>query len=289
MRTAKAVPVFMYHHVSPSPGLVTVSPAIFRQQIAALATAGWRTAGLDELAAFFAGEEIPAKTCVITFDDGYLDNYVYAHPVLREFGMKAVLFIVSGWLSDGVVRVSDVETPSHSVCKAKIASGEADSVVLRWSEVELMSAAGTFEFHSHTHTHQRWDQLVADEAQRFTLLREDLLQSRAILEQRLGRVSQHLCWPQGYYDAQYQACATETGFKYLYTTEKKIVSRKTDSASIGRIVTKERNGDWIINRASWFSKPLLGSAYSLLNNVSLGNIFKKGNKGAGSGAPKGIL
>jgi peptidoglycan/xylan/chitin deacetylase (PgdA/CDA1 family) len=289
MTLARAIPVFMYHHVSPTPGLVTISPIVFRQQIAALAKAGWKTAGLDDLASFLSGNPVPQRTCILTFDDGYLDNFVHAHPVLAEFGFKAVLFVVTGWLSEGLVRQGAPATASHNTCKQAISRGLFDDVMLRWSEVELMSRTGSFEFHSHTHTHQRWDQSVADVAVRNTLLREDLFQSRAVLEQRLGKVSRHLCWPQGYYDAQYQACATETGFKYLYTTEKKIVSRNADPASIGRIVTKERNGDWLLNRASWFSNPLLGNAYSLINSISLGGFFKPKNKRIESGLPNGNL
>ena len=101
MQKATALPILMYHHVSPNPGLVTVSPAAFRAQMEALAGAGWRTAGLDEAARFFRGEAVPAKTCVVTFDDGYLDNQVHAAPVLRDCGLAAVIFTVTGWLGEG--------------------------------------------------------------------------------------------------------------------------------------------------------------------------------------------
>ena len=60
MQKATALPILMYHHVSPNPGLVTVSPAAFRAQMESLAGAGWRTAGLDEAARFFRGEAVPA-------------------------------------------------------------------------------------------------------------------------------------------------------------------------------------------------------------------------------------
>ncbi|HBL66727.1 MAG TPA: hypothetical protein DDZ58_13555, partial [Achromobacter sp.] len=47
-------------------------------------------------------------------------------------------------------------TPDHDTCKQWVAAGRTDDAMLRWSEVEAMQAAGTFEFHSHTHTHTRW-------------------------------------------------------------------------------------------------------------------------------------
>jgi hypothetical protein len=41
---------------------------------------------------------VPRKSIVITFDDGYLDNWVYAHPILQKYGMHAVVFVVTGWM-----------------------------------------------------------------------------------------------------------------------------------------------------------------------------------------------
>lgn len=264
MKGASAIPVFMYHHVSPTPGLVTISPATFRQHIATLANAGWRTAGLDDLAAFLSGATVPARTCILTFDDGYLDNFVHAHPVLREFGMHAVLFVVTDWLGNGPARQGAAADSSHNACMEAIAAGRPDEVMLRWPEVEIMQAAGTFEFHSHTHTHQRWDRLLSDPVARREALSSDLQQSRETLVQHLGQVSEHLCWPQGYHDTLYRSCAVQAGFKYLYTTEKRVVSRVADAHQIGRIVTKEKPGKWLLNRATWFSRPWLGKAYTWL-------------------------
>lgn len=260
----RALPILMYHHVSPAPGLVTVSPETFRAHMRALAEDGWRSAGLAEVAAFFAGQPLPKKTVVITFDDGYLDNYIHAHPVLAEFGLSAVLFVATAWLGDGPARLAPQETPDHAECKRRIAAGTPDSVMLRWSEAEAMRAAGTFEFHSHTHTHTRWDRSVADPAARAEALRADLLASQDVLRQRLGEASGHLCWPQGYYDADYIRVAGECGFAHLYTTEKRINTAGGDIRRIGRIVTKERGADWLLSRVRLYSRPWLGRLYVAL-------------------------
>lgn len=257
----KALPILMYHHVSPEPGLVTVSPQAFQSQIAGLAKAGWRSAGLDEVAAFYRGEKLPSKTVVITFDDGYLDNLVHAHPVLLEYGMKAVLYVVTGWLGEGPVRQGIQPTPNHRTCKELIASNQADDVMLRWSELEKLYSAGTFEFHSHTHTHTRWDKQIADPLAREEALSNDLAQSRATLVQQLGCCSSHLCWPQGYYDADYVRIAQSQGFDYLYTTEKRVNLPTGSPLRIGRIVTKEKGAVWIRSRSFIFSTPWLGKLY----------------------------
>lgn len=75
LNTARAVPVLMYHHVSPAAGAVTVSPVHFADQMAMLAREGYTTLGARAFSEFLAGKPVPAKSVVLTFDDGYLDNW----------------------------------------------------------------------------------------------------------------------------------------------------------------------------------------------------------------------
>ncbi len=277
MTLANAVPVLMYHHVSPNPGLVTVSPATFRAQMAWLAGHGYRSAGTDELAAFLAGTPLPDKSVVITFDDGYLDNYIHAHPVLQEFGFRAVLFLITGWLGEGPPRQpaqkfmrSGIQwdsagntpmTPSHRICMEKVAAGQADEVMLRWSEVAQMRAAGSFEFHSHTHSHSRWDRLVSNPLERHARLAEDLAASRTALQAHLGEASGHLCWPQGYFDADYQAVAQSAGFTHLYTVNKGTCTAATPRSAIPRVVVKDRAEGWFGRRMWLYRHPALARTY----------------------------
>ncbi len=287
MKTAQSIPVLMYHHVSPNPGLVTVSPETFHAQMAWLARHNYRSIGTDDLAAFLAGKPLPEKSVMITFDDGYLDNYLYAHPVLQAFGLKAVLFVITGWLGQGTPRdiahngsqkigagdtarksqrmpAAPALTPSHRICMEKIAAGQADDVMLRWSEVAEMHKAGSFEFHSHTHTHQRWDRLVSDPQARRIKLAEDLAASRAALTAHLGAVSSHLCWPQGYFDTHYQAVARDAGFTHLYTVNKETCTAKTSVAAIPRVVVKDRADGWFGRRLWLYRHPILARAYLTL-------------------------
>ncbi len=267
MSHARAVPVLMYHHVSPNPGLVTVSPATFRNHMETLAARGYQTIGADEFLEFLLGKyDLPAKSVFITFDDGYLDNYVYAYPVLRELGLKATIFAVTGWVGNGQARstTSPPLCPDHRACKVAIAEGRADEVMLRWSEIEAMEAAGSVEIHSHTHSHARWDKTVADPAARRAALAQDLASSRDTLRQKLGRDDRHLCWPQGYFDHDYVSVAQELGFEALYTTRKHVNTRHTPPTDIGRLVTKDRTDKWLERRIFIYSSPFLGGLYSKL-------------------------
>lgn len=268
MKRAKAIPILMYHHVSPHPGLVTISPALFHEHMKALKEHGWRTAGLNEIERFLNGDAIPAKTCIITFDDGYLDNFVYAAPALREFGHKAVLFIVTGWIGEGPVREGTPSTYNHNECKQRIRSGDADSVMLRWSEVSQLQDQGVFEFHSHTHTHTRWDQVLSNPTERYAALANDLANSRKTLEAQLGNCSAHLCWPQGFFDEQYIATATAHGFNQLYTTKRQVTVSTTSACRIGRINADKGNKGWLISRLNIYSRPFLARLYSSIKGVA---------------------
>ncbi|MDQ3261744.1 MAG: polysaccharide deacetylase family protein [Pseudomonadota bacterium] len=271
---AQAVPVLMYHHVSPNPGLVTVSPGTFTDHMGYLARAGYTTLTADQFLGFLQGSyPAPSNSVLITFDDGYLDNYVYAYPTLRSLGLHAVIFCVTGWLSDGRPRnhvgasTALPTCPNHSACKQVIAAGRADEVMLRWSEVQQMSDDGTIEVHSHTHTHTRWDKLIPDAEQRTKELDQDLLHSQQTLLARLGKQSNHLCWPQGYLDAAYQTAATRLGFVAQYTTLQHVNTRTTAPNHIGRFVAKDLPANWLATRLFLYSRPIMGSLYHRLRSA----------------------
>src|SRR5690625_163441 len=175
------VAVLMYHHVAAQGGSLTVGVRQFESQIQGLVRSGYRSLGAAEFAAFLEGGPLPAERCVVlTFDDGYLDNWVYAHPVLQRHGMKGILFVITGLLGNGPLRPVHgqgaplPDCPPHQQAKSLMFSEQRDQVMLRWSEVQAMQQAGTFEFHSHTHTHRRWDLEAADADHKNQNIREDL-------------------------------------------------------------------------------------------------------------------
>ncbi len=102
---ALRVPILMYHRIIPPalagdslPPLV-VPPGLFAAQLAELHAAGWRTITLATLAADLAAHRRPpARTFVITIDDGHDDGYTYALPILQRFNDVATFFIVTGRL-----------------------------------------------------------------------------------------------------------------------------------------------------------------------------------------------
>lgn len=264
---ANNIPVLMYHHVADKHESLTVTYERFDSQIRGLAQQGYVALGAADIADFYAGKQLPKKSVVLTFDDGYLDNWVYAHPVLKKYGMKAMLFIVTGLIGEGAPRPYKgqgkalPECAGHHEAKNIMFSQDSDQVMLRWSEVHSMCSAGTFEVHSHTHTHKRWDLITPDNKDEN--IRQDLENSRAKLNKELGLASDHLCWPQGYFDAEYQQIAKDLGFNYMYTTDARGQNKNGSKPEyIYRFAVRDRNYSWLKQRIWLATHPRFGPIYN---------------------------
>ncbi|WP_345797681.1 polysaccharide deacetylase family protein [Castellaniella sp. MT123] len=263
---ADIVPVLMYHHVRPGGGMIAATPEHFEDQLRWLARHGYRTLSTDEFTCHLRQGGAPRRSVLITFDDGYLDNWVYAAPLLRRYGMRATIFVVTGWVGQGPVRphLGDdralPETPEHHECERRIDRGRADEVILRWSEIQALREQGLMEFHSHTHTHTRWDQLDVDKNAH---MQDELALSRDALMRNLGEVSDQLCWPQGYFDADYIRIAQDAGFRHLYTTRAFGRNRPgSDPASIFRFAVRDTTGASLGRRIHVAANPMLAPVFN---------------------------
>ncbi|EBA4960261.1 carbohydrate transporter [Salmonella enterica] len=260
MLRAKHLPVLMYHHVSRCPGLVTLSPETFREQMKWLAENNWKTVTSDDMEFFYQGGKLPRKSVMLTFDDGYLDNWLCVYPVLKEFNLRAHIFLVTGLIGEGPIRFSQKGEYSHRECEQRIAQGYADDVMLRWSEVREMLRSGLVEFHVLTHSHTRWDKMFSSRQEQCRHLRQDILEGKICLAEKTGKYSKHLCWPEGYYNADYIRIAEELGFSYLYTTERRMNCPANGTLRLGRISTKEReHSAWLKRRLFYYTTPFFSS------------------------------
>lgn len=92
------VPILMYHSIlkdSARQGKYVVSPAVLAADLDALQQRGYETVTVSDLLAYVQdGTPLPDKAVMITFDDGYYNNYVYAYPLLQQRGMRAVVSII---------------------------------------------------------------------------------------------------------------------------------------------------------------------------------------------------
>lgn len=100
-RRLKSLPVLMYHIISHDTSQTCVPPPAFEAQCRTLAKNGWTGVSLKEAEEFLVnGAPLPAKSFLLALDDGYLDNYVYAWPIMRKYGHKGVIFVVADRINE---------------------------------------------------------------------------------------------------------------------------------------------------------------------------------------------
>jgi peptidoglycan/xylan/chitin deacetylase (PgdA/CDA1 family) len=151
--------------------------------------AGYRCLALRDLLPFFqAGARTPPRTVVLTFDDGYDNFYREAYPILAEHSFSATVFVVTG------------EVGGMSRWDAGF-----ESRLLDWSQIRELNQLG-IEFGSHTVTHPRLTHLALKAA------RQELEDSRGMLEQQLGTSVSSFAYPYGDWNVSVQQLVEETQY-----------------------------------------------------------------------------
>jgi len=95
-KTAKSLPVLVYHGITANTDEFNISPDLFKEQMFALKEAGYETVKIDDVMAFFRGEKtLPEKSFLLTFDDGRRDSFYNADPILQTLNYTAVMFVIT--------------------------------------------------------------------------------------------------------------------------------------------------------------------------------------------------
>lgn len=185
----KTVPVLLYHEVADYAGvdpLLFTSLNQFRQHMIAIAGAGYNTITFDDYYNHIThGTPLPENPIIITFDDGYLGNYLYAFPVLKALGMKATIFVITD-------------------------SVENENVAYRhfsWEQAREMVDSGLISIQSHTKSHQDLTALPY----RYALA--EMVSSRLAIERELGTDCHYLAFPYGAYTDDIYWLARMAGYR----------------------------------------------------------------------------
>jgi peptidoglycan/xylan/chitin deacetylase (PgdA/CDA1 family) len=164
----------------------------FARQMAWLESRGYR---VISLASFLEQRRLhrvpPARSVVITFDDGYADVSSHASPVLARHGFPATVFLVSGAMGGAM----DWDRASELAGRPLLSYGDA-----------LRLADAAFDIGAHTQTHRDLTTVSPDTA------RAEIVGSRDDLERQLGRPVTAFAYPYGRYDAAAASIAADAGF-----------------------------------------------------------------------------
>jgi peptidoglycan/xylan/chitin deacetylase (PgdA/CDA1 family) len=189
------LPVLMYHYVDDEPppagpyadGLTVRTPD-FVEEMDYLVDNGFHTVTLADAYLAMAGlKELPDKSVALTFDDGGLDNYTVAFPILEERGLTGTFFVIT---------------------KTVGTTGQ-----MSWVQLKEMADAG-MAVQSHSYSHPGLPGASDDR------LRSELVNSRASIEEQVGQPVYVLSYPAGEYDARVIEAAKAAGYVMAVATDK---------------------------------------------------------------------
>jgi peptidoglycan/xylan/chitin deacetylase (PgdA/CDA1 family) len=187
-RSAKERPtVLMYHSVIEGDNSLSLTSEKFESQIKYLKENKFKFLKLDDLKDGAIFEE---KSVLITFDDGYEDNFLIAAPILQKYNVPAVFFIATGLVGSEVKGLK----------------------MMNWEEIKKISINNLFEIGGHTVTHRKLHKLNLEEAEK------EIKESKRVLEEKLDKPIRVFAYPYGRYNNSVLEIVKSSGFKWAFST-----------------------------------------------------------------------
>ena len=220
------IPVLYYHKIDfPQKNAIYkglyVTPKQFKRQMALLKIMGYNTVKPEDLLSFIKGHKLSVKKPVlITFDDGYENNFINAYPILKNLGFTSLIFISTGFIG-----------------KKKSVLDERENVpedFLDKNEIKSMYNDG-FYVGSHGINHYYLDRL--DEG----VLIGELIASKAYLENMLKTNIDFFSYPFGSYNLGVMRAVKKAGYLGAFTTVKGKVGIGDNSYELKRIAVNGYN------------------------------------------------
>jgi peptidoglycan/xylan/chitin deacetylase (PgdA/CDA1 family) len=196
------IPIMMYHRVVPFKPSVSrhgiwILEEQFERQMLSLKNRGFSPITFEYYHRFLKGGiNLPARPIILTFDDGYEDNYIYAFPILQKFGYPAVIFSVTNWYNRSNFWDAD----------------EPQVPLMTKSQITEMARTG-IEFGSHTINHRHLNECFPK------LIEKELDNSRKDLEDLLGKEIISLAYPYGEINETIKMIACDTGYSFGIATD----------------------------------------------------------------------
>ncbi|HEX2927095.1 MAG TPA: polysaccharide deacetylase family protein [Ruminiclostridium sp.] len=203
------VPIVMYHGIlqkSKDLGKFVITPTEFENDVKYLKDHGYDSVSMTDLINYVYNDaDLPPKPVVLSFDDGFYNNYIYATPILEKYQMKAVISIVG--------KYSDEST--------KAADNNVGYSYLTWEQIKNMSDSGYFEIQNHTYnlhmigskrrgaTKRNGESIEAYK----TLLNSDIGKTQERLTKATGIVPNTFTYPYGFVSKDSVPILKEMGFK----------------------------------------------------------------------------
>ncbi len=230
------IPVVMYHAVlkdTARHGKYVISPAEFENDLVYLKKHGYTTILMEDLIAYTQGGALPEKPILLTFDDGYYNNYLYAFSIAKRYQCK---FVISP-----IVRYTELYSEA----------GEENGYYSHatWDRLKEMTESGLVEVQNHSYNlhenrggRQGAGQKPGETDEQYeSVLREDLLRAQNAIKDRLGQAPTAFVYPFGAMSKASPGIIKRLGFSASLTCREKIsqITRNPESLyGIGRFLRK---------------------------------------------------
>lgn len=196
------LPILMYHSIS-SGNSLRVPKSEFASHMKWLKDNDYVTLSPEEAYRVFTTNSMPSKKSVlITFDDGYTDNYTKAFPILKQYGMKATIFMIE----------QSIGRPNH----------------LTDEQMDEMMAHG-ISIESHTIHHLELNRLSKQQQE------DELKGSKTFFDQRFSQRTRMVSYPVGRYNEETLKLAKEAGYQMAVTTEPGHAKKEQGMMSLHRV------------------------------------------------------
>ena len=201
-KVSGGIPTLMYHKIGDSPkgsrlAKLWVTAEDFRRQMRYLKEHVYTTLTFSQLRAAEENKRpMPDKPVLVTFDDGYANNYELAYPILKELGLKGNIFLV--------YETIDSHNSWHNP------DSEPWIPMLTWAQTREMQDSGVIEMGSHTMSHKNLPTLALEDT------RWQVVESKKRLEEKLGQEMVAFAYPYGAgaYVPEVRQAALEAGYRY---------------------------------------------------------------------------
>ncbi len=170
----QAVPILCYHRFGPRATKLNVTPQSFEQQMEFLARNGYTVITFERLQRFLAGKEaLPAKSVVITIDDGYRSTFEIAYPILKKYGFPATVFLYTDFV------------------------GASDAMT--WAQMKDMTSSKLVTIQPHSKSHANLTVRLSGEtdARYRERIRREVLAPLGVIKERLGEPTFTYAYPYG--------------------------------------------------------------------------------------------
>lgn len=225
------LPIIMYHSLlenPPSKSRYIVSPSLFEKDLKYIKNKGYTPVFMKDVISYAEGKaDLPGKPIVISFDDGYFNNYYYAFPLLEKHNMKAVISII-GKMTDTFSTTPD-ENPNYSH--------------LTWDHILKMHLSGHWEIQNHSyncHTYENRNGVSQQSGESDTEYRNFLVSDLLELQDKIAYVTgvapNTFTYPFGAFSENTDKIIKDSGFKAtLSCTEGVSTIKKGNPESLYRL------------------------------------------------------